>query len=66
MDENFSYQELQIMLDAIDIWIEEKERLYEVLLPNDPLCDELSHFLYVAQMLRKKLRKISRSIEKKG
>ena len=65
MDEKFSYAEVQIMLDAIEVWVEEKETLYDALLPSDPFRDELSHFLYIAQMLQKKLRKVSRSFEKK-
>lgn len=64
MTEAISYTEAKIMLDALELWIEDQEELYKALLPNDPFRDDVSHFLYTAQMLQKKLRKMVRSHEK--
>ena len=64
MTTELSYAEAKIMLDALELWIEDQEELYNALLPNDPFRDEHAHFLYVAQMLQKKLRKMVRSHEK--
>lgn len=64
MNETFSYDEVKIMLDAIGVWVKDQDKMYDMLLPNDPFRDELAHYLYTAQQLQKKLRKISRSLEK--
>ena len=64
MTEAISYDEANIMIDALELWINEQEELYKSLLPNDPFREDVSHYLYTAQMLHKKLRKMVRSHEK--
>ena len=64
MTEAISYDEANIMIDALELWINEQEELYKSLLPNDPFREDVSHYLYAAQMLHKKLRKMVRSHEK--